>query len=329
QSLKTGGCTIILISHKLHEVMALSDRITVLRAGKVVGLFQTDRVVKEELTAPMMGSNKTPQFDQKGLKDLNESSILCPSEKKHPLLQLLDITATTYQGGCGLRDIQFSLYPGEILGIAGIDGNGQRELAEIVAGVSKAAKGSINIHGKRIKNPRPKQMIKAGVAFIPQDRYVSGAIGDFSLEENLLLPVHREYPFSSFGLLRKESMSNFAKSCLEEFGIKAPNVEFKAKALSGGNLQKLVLARELSRNPSIIVACYPTRGLDLSARDYLWFKLKQEKEKGKGILLITADSDEIFTLCDRVGILYAGKLIGPMATKEITPQILGLYMSGG
>lgn len=325
RTLNAAACTIVFISHKLHELMAISHRITVLHDGKIAGLYQTAEVSKEELATVMMGARKPSNIDQ----SCQRPSIPKSSRLEKPLLELNGITASLYPGGCGLENITFLMYPGEILGIAGIDGNGQRELAEIVAGVSRASKGSITIQGKKIKKPRPRKMIDVGVSYIPQDRYQSGAIGDFNLEENMILPIHNKYPLSSFGFLCRNSIRGFAKQSLEDFQIKASQATFPAKALSGGNLQRLILARELARDPLIIVACYPTRGLDLAARDYLWLRFRQEREKGKGILLISADLEEILALSDRVGVLYGGKLLGPIPVEEASSEKLGLYMSGG
>ncbi len=313
--LKEGGKTIIFISHKLREVFALCDRVTVLRRGRKVGTIVIADASEEKLAEMMVG--RKVFSPKRGEEKPKETVVLA-----------VEHVSTLPERGKALHGLNFVVHNGEIVGVAGVEGNGQTELAEVLVGLRKVRQGKISLRGEDITFASPKERIKKGLAHIPEDRHRRGTVLDFTVTENLLLGFEDEPPIRrgrwtiDLPLLRR-----FALSRVGEFEIATPGVDVPVRILSGGNQQKVVLARELSRPVSLLVACQPTRGLDVAATEYVHRKLLDLRKEGKGVILISADLDEIRALSDRVLVLYEGRIIGELAPQSDEYQF-GLLMGG-
>lgn len=314
--LKEEGKTIIFISHKLDEVLEISDRVVVLRNGRVSGERNPKETNKRELATLMVGKEV---FDVVSLK---------PSLGKEVILELKDISALSSRGHLALKNISFYINHGEIVGFAGVSGNGQKELEEIISGVRKPLKGKILFNKIDITNKTPKERINLGIGRIPEDRMELGLILDLPLFENLIVECYDKDPFSGKVFLNYDEIENFSRKLVQEFDIKTPNLTVKTKTLSGGNLQKCILARILSMNPEFILAAQPTRGLDVGATEYIHKKLLEVRDKGGGILLISEDLDEILNLSDRILVIYNGEIMGEVKRGELNREDIGLMMTG-
>ena len=310
------GYGLIFISHKLHEVIDISDRVTVLRDGKKVGTYQTADSTKADLARWMVGRDVDfrPAIDKvkRGEVRLKVDQISCRSDRGTP----------------GLREVGLEVCSGEILGIAGVSGNGQRELAEVITGLREATGGRIELDGEDISDLPPSLRTDRALSYIPEERMRDGMIKEFTVAENLILREHHKYPFSSRGLLDLKAIKAHGDKLITNFQIKTPSQETLAKSLSGGNIQKVVVARELSREPRVIIAAQPTRGLDVGAMEYVRERLLEERKSGTAILLISEDLDEIFALADRIAVIYEGQIMGIVQRDEATPEKLGLLMAG-
>ncbi|HXL02644.1 MAG TPA: ABC transporter ATP-binding protein [Candidatus Atribacteria bacterium] len=316
RSLKKEGKTIIFISHKLKEIFAVCDRVTVLRKGRKVGTLPIEEAAPEKLAEMMVGRDVLFSFP-KGKK---------PGEEI--ILKLEGIATPVEKGKVALQNINFNLHVGEILGIAGVEGNGQRELAELIVGLIKPRKGRIFFRGEDITFLSTKERIKRGIAHIPEDRMQRGIISDFTVWENLIIGFEDQPPFVKGKFTLNHSfLKQFSSQKIKEFEIDAPGNDVLVKNLSGGNQQRVVLARELSGNVVLLVASQPTRGLDIAATEYLRNKLLELKNQDKGIILISADLDEIRSLSDRVLVLYEGKIMGELSPESDEYQF-GLLMGG-
>lgn len=310
------GTSIIFISHKLDEVMAISDRITVLRDGCVTGTVATKDTNQHELARMMVGRDVIFKVSRPSM------------ERGELALEVENLHALNDKGLEALKGISFKLYYGEILGIAGVSGNGQEELAEVLTGLREAADGRILIDKKNLINKLPDTYIRAGVAFIPQDRKRFGSISDFSLEENLILRSESDSPFAHHGILDREAIREYSSRVIEEYDIRTPGSDIKAKSLSGGNLQKLILGREVTRPHHLLIAAQPTRGLDVGAIEFVYSRLIEERGKGSAILLISTELNEILNLSDRIAVIYEGRVVGQMEHDEASIEELGLLMTG-
>jgi len=310
------GRAIILITHKLHEVMAVSDRVTVLRNGRLVDTVLT-KDANEKLLAQMMVGRDIPQTLR-----TDETS------QGDPVLVLDDVWADSDKGPPALRGLSLEVREGEILGIAGVSGNGQREMAEVIAGLRKISSGSVRLKGEDMTNSTPAKMIQAGLGYIPEDRIVDGIVQSFSVEENLILKDHHKPPFSHGIFLQKDAISEFAKEMVEIYDIRTPSIDTQASHLSGGNIQRLILARDISRNPACLLACYPSRGLDIAATEYVRKKLLDVRAAGCAIILISEELEEIFNLSDRVAVLYEGQIVKVADVDDVTLDEIGLLMAG-
>ncbi|MCS7242454.1 MAG: ABC transporter ATP-binding protein [Candidatus Caldatribacterium sp.] len=312
--LKSQGKTIIFISHKLREIFALCDRVTVLRKGKKVGTLPLREATPEILAEMMVG--------RRVFLELTKETV----EQKETLLVLRGVS--TDAPGVPLSNVSFAVRSGEILGIAGVEGNGQSELAEVLVGLRKPKHGTITFRGKDITLASPKERIRLGIAHIPEDRHRLGVILDFSVWENLLLGFETESPFRrGWMTLNLSAARQFARQRIQEFEIAVPHEGVPLRTLSGGNQQKVVVARELAFEPALLVACQPTRGLDVAATEYLRRVLLAARRKGKAVLLISADLDEIRALSDRVLVMYEGRIVGELAPESDEYQF-GLLMGG-
>lgn len=314
--LKEEGKSIIFISHKLYEVFEISDRIVVLRNGKVTGEREPKQTNKRELAALMVGKEV---FDVISLK---------PYEKKDIILDLRDVSALSYRGHVALKNVNLNVKGGEIVGLAGVSGNGQKELEEIISGIKRPLKGKIFYKNIDITNTTPKERINLGIGRIPEDRMELGLILDLPVFENLVVECYDKSPFSGKLFLNYPKIENFSSKLVEEFDIRTPNLIVKTKTLSGGNLQKCILARILSMNPEFILAAQPTRGLDVGATEYIHKKLLEVRDKGGGVLLISEDLDEILNLSDRILVIYNGEVMGEINRGELSREDIGLMMTG-
>jgi len=309
------GHSLVFISHKLQEVMAISDRVTVLRDGRVIGSRPTSQVTRSELVQMMVGRELTPLSPR-------------PMDPGPPLLTVEGLRAMGDRGTEALKGIDLRIHAGEIVGLAGVSGNGQRELAECLAGMRRATDGQIRIRDKDITSATLNQRIDAGMAYIPEERMRDGAIRDFSVQENIFLHDHTSRKFTHGIFLNFSRMEEHAGELISEFAVKTPGLDTPLKNLSGGNIQKLIMARELSRRPTMLVAAQPTRGVDISATAYIHQRLLMQREGGIAILLISEDLDEICALSDRIAVMYEGRIIGLVDRGEASLEQLGLMMAG-
>ncbi len=310
------GHSLLFISHKLHEVLAVSDRATVLRDGTTVGTRLTAEVTREELVKLMVG------------REIKEPEIRAPGEGAESLA-ITDLRAIGDRGNEVLKGIDLTLRSGEILGLAGVSGNGQRELAECLAGIRTISSGSIMVEETEITGKTLTERINMGLAFIPEERMRDGAIGQFSVLENVFLRDHSDERFSTSIFLKLGEMEKHSTNLVREFSVKTPTLDTPIKNLSGGNIQKLILARELSRNPKILIAAQPTRGVDIGASEYIHKTLVERRDMGTAILLISEDLDEIRTLSDRIAVIFNGQIVGVMNRNEATVEQIGALMAAG
>ncbi len=309
------GHSLVFISHKLHEVTDISDRITVLRDGKVIGTRPTREVTRDELVKMMVGRE---------LKELEPR----PLKPGAVTLRIEGLKTMGDRGAESLHGVDLEIHAGEILGLAGVSGNGQRELAECLAGMRKATSGKIIIGKNDITASTLNQRIDAGMAYIPEERMRDGAIREFSVEENIYLHDHSSRQYTNGIFLNFPRMESHAIDLVNEFTVKTPSLETPLKNLSGGNIQKLIMARELSRRPDALIAAQPTRGVDIGATEYIHQRLLAQREAGTAIMLISEDLDEIRTLSDRIAIMYEGKIIGIVERGQATIEQIGLMMAG-
>ncbi|MFQ6124662.1 MAG: ABC transporter ATP-binding protein [Candidatus Heimdallarchaeota archaeon] len=315
-NLKKQGNTIIYISHKLNEVLAVTDRITVLRDGKSIGTVNTQETSPEELARMMVGRDVVLRVQKEQLKAtevlLDVRNLYARDDRNHPVV----------------RGVSLRVRRGEILGIAGVQGNGQTEFVEVLTGLRRAESGTVTILGKDVTNFTPRQIFKSRIAHIPEDRLLRGLVTPFSVMENLILGEHYRPPFSNGILLNWDEAARFSEQAIKEFDIRTPSRETLVRYLSGGNQQKLIVARELSRNPELVIANQPTRGLDVGCIEYVHKTLVKMRDLRKGILLVSADLDEIFSLSDRIAVMYEGEIVGIRDPEKTTPEELGLMMAG-
>ncbi|WP_127534116.1 ABC transporter ATP-binding protein [Paenibacillus kobensis] len=310
------GKSIILITHKLKEIMKASDRVTVIRRGKAVGTVRTEQTSEGELAAMMVGRPVT--IHERG-------------RRRAPGGIVLEMNGLSMQGERGrpvLHGVSFSVREGEIVGIAGVDGNGQHELVEAVTGLAAVSSGTVRIGGHDMTNRPPGELLRAGIAHIPEDRHKHGLILDFTLGENMVLGGHSSSMYSQYGFLRRKSIEREAQLLVERFDVRTPGIQYTARTLSGGNQQKAIIARELSRGPKLIVAVQPTRGLDIGAIAFVHERLLAAREEGKAILLVSYELDELFSLSDRVLVMCGGAVMGELDARQRDDEMLGLMMCG-
>lgn len=316
RAMAKAGKTIVFISHKLDEVLAIADRITVLRGGKVAATVPARGLTKAQLAGLMVGRDVLFRL---------EKNEVTPGEER---LVLRDIHALDNKNLPALRGLSLTVRQHEIVGIAGVAGNGQRELAEVICGLRAATSGQIEVGGQRVERNAPLTMIEAGVAYVPEDRSVTGSAPNLSVSDNLSIKSYRRFPFSRGLFLRRNAMNESAGGLIRTFNIAAPSCATPVRKLSGGNLQKVILAREISNRHNILIAAYPTRGLDIGATETVRRILLDERDKGAAILLISEDLDEIFAVADRIAVIYAGRIAGDLPSAQATREEVGLLMAG-
>ena len=322
RKLKQNGISIVLITHKLDEVMQITDRVTVLRSGKKVTTQSTSSVDQRRLAQLMIGEKLPAAVAKTGASG---SEIL---------LRIQHLRVYDDRGLEAVRDLSLDIRKGEILGVAGVSGNGQRELVQSVIGLRKISSGSITLARKDITGKSPRNIIRSGVAYVPENRNEDGCVPDFGIDENLILKDYDIPPICNTigpqipAYLNESEIRKRAELAIEQFGIKATGPTSKAKSLSGGNLQRLVLARELTGRPEIIVVAQPTRGLDVAATEYVRGLLVQQRNSGAGVLLIDEDLAELLSVSDRLAVMYKGEIVGLLDPDQFNPEEIGLMMTG-
>lgn len=315
RNLVEGGLSIIFISHKLNEVMQISHRVLVLRAGKLAGEVATEMTDKDELAALMVGEEvPLPTIDA--------------SEPGEPVLELMAVSTPSVGTATPLKDVSLTLRAGEITGLAGVSGNGQVAISALLSGMLSPTKGDMLINGAYLESWSPGEAVKAGVGRIPEDRHAMGTIGDMSVMENAILESFDTSPFSRFGWMDHGQARAFTEQSISDYDVKCPSPNAPIRLLSGGNMQKLILARALDGQPKLIVAAQPTRGLDVGAVNYVHQRLLQARGRGAAILLISEDLDEIRLLSDQIVVISQGRLSSPSARGERSVRDLGILMAG-
>jgi simple sugar transport system ATP-binding protein len=316
ERLRAGGSTIIFITHKLREVAAISDRVTVIRRGKTVDTLKTADTTASQLAELMVGRKVTLQVDRP--VGSPEGVLL---EAKH--LRMRGRGALD-----ALDDLSLTVRGGEIVGICGVEGNGQTEFVESIAGLRKPDEGTIEIAGQDVTGKSPVELRKAGLSYIPEDRHNRGLVLDFNLTENVMLGNIDQPPFSRNGLVDYGEGEAVTELCMKQYDVRAPGADTIARNLSGGNQQKLIIAREMYRDPSVVLAVQPTRGLDVGAIEFVHKQLVAQRDAGKAILVVSFELDEIIDLSDRILVLYQGRIVGEFASGTVDRAMLGLLMGG-
>ncbi len=314
--LRGQGKSVVFITHKLDEIMHISDRVAVLRNGSLVDTVSTSDTSAKELARMMVGRDITFVYDRP------------PAANEELLLRASDLVIIGDRGEPAVRGLDLSLYHGEVLGIAGVDGNGQRELCEGLAGTRPISTGSLEVRGHKVEKWGSRRAIEEGIAHVPEDRQRTGLILDFPLWKNAILKEYGNSPFCRFLFLRYSVIFEFTERLLAQYSIQARSIRTFARTLSGGNQQRLVLARELSGDPDILIANQPTRGLDIAAMEFVHKRLLQHRERGKGVILVSRELSEIFSLSDRIAVMYGGRIMDTLGVQEATKERVGALMAG-
>lgn len=319
RALQKEGYGIIIITHRMSEIMAISDRVTILRDGKKVAQLVTAETQPDELSRHMIG------------RELNESYDVDTPPGEETLLSLEGISLPRKKKGHPLHDITLELRRGEILGVAGVEGNGQKELAEIITGIQHPSQGRVVLDGQEIQRENVRQRYERGVVYISDDRLNDSLVTDMDMTENLMLRDYCRAPFSRKGLLDRKAMLQTAKEKIQRYQVRSSGTSGEAtpvRLLSGGNQQKLIVAREIHDRAQVVVASQPTRGLDIGATEFVRDRLVEQRNAGKGVLLISADLEEIMALSDRIAVLFGGRIVGVLTRQEATVEKIGLLMGG-
>jgi general nucleoside transport system ATP-binding protein len=318
RAMAVDGRTVIFISHKLHEVKAVADRVTVLRRGKSVATVPAADATRRSLAALMVGREL-----EAGRRQTDRGPV------GDPVLELYGVWADGDRGVPAVKDVSLTICGGEIVGVAGVAGNGQRELAETIVGMRPVTDGFVQVSGRRLDGGDPREAISAGVAYIPEDRLGTGVAPGLSIASNVVLKSYRGSPISSGPMLRLARIRNLARDVIARYDVRTSGPNVPAWQLSGGNLQKVVLAREFSGDPDVLVAASPTRGLDVAGIETVHSYLRDAASTGVGVLLISEDLDEILAIADRVAVMYEGGIVGERDVGTATVEELGLMMAGG
>ena len=318
EKLTADGKSIILITHKLKEIKACADCCTIIRLGKYIDTVKVSDVTEQDLASMMVGRNVTFKVEK---------------EEKEPgdvVLEIKDLHGKDYRKVEILKGLSLHVRRGEILGIAGVDGNGQTELVEIITGLRKAESGSIKINGEEIFNAKPRTVFKKGVSSIPADRQKHGLVLDFTVAENMVLQNYRSPEYQNHGFLKKDAIRKYAQEAVKKYDIRpADAADRPAGTLSGGNQQKVIVAREVNNDKDLLIAVNPTRGLDVGAIEYVHRYIVEQRNKGKAVLLVSFELDEIMSLSDRIDVIYDGNIVGSVMGKDADENTLGLMMAGG
>ena len=315
--MKQQGCTIIIITHKMAEVMEISDRVTVLRKGECIGTVKTSETTPQQLTEMMVGK----------AVELEIERPKCCDYTSKPLLTVDSITKTNTDGVNVLNNVSFNLYGGEILGVAGIAGSGQKELCEIIAGLVKATTGSITFDGEVITGLSPRAIIKKGISmsFVPEDRLGMGLVSGMSITNNVILKSYNRNPGP---FIDSKFAKKLAEQIVNDFNIYTPSVNYTVKKLSGGNIQKVLLGREIWLSPKVLITAYPVRGLDIGASYNIYHLLNEQKKKGVAVLFIGEDLDVLKSISDRLMVIHDGEIVDIVDPDSVTKEDIGLMMVG-
>ncbi len=314
------GFCIIFISHKLDEVIAVADRITVLRRGTVVGSVNARETTRPEIARMMVGRELAGTL-------LHDEDI-ADHRLGDVVLDLRNVRAFGDKGLPALNGVSFEIHAGETLGIAGVAGNGQRELAEVITGLRHVEDGEISLEGKRITNRHPRVIARSGMAHVPEDRLGTGLVGSLDLSNNAILRNYQDRPIARGPYLAARAIASFTDRLIGDYDVKTPGRSTRLRELSGGNQQKLLIARELAGEPAAIVAVHPTRGVDVGASEAIHDVLRTQRLRGAATLLISEDLDELLALCDRIAVIYEGRIMGIVPSKGADPEMIGLMMAG-
>jgi simple sugar transport system ATP-binding protein len=310
------GKSIILITHKLKEIMDVSDRVTVIRKGQGIGTVITSETNPNDLASLMVGR----QVEFKTVK-----SVANPTTN---VLEVKNLIVTDYRGIEKVKGLNLNVRKGEIVGIAGIDGNGQSELIEAITGLRKVKSGHVFMNGKEITRKRTRKITESGIGHIPQDRHKHGLILDFPIGHNIALQTYYTGPISKNGIMNYATISKKANEIIQKFDVRTQGAHEPARALSGGNQQKAIIGREIDRNPDLLIAALPTRGLDVGAIEFIHQQLIEQRDKGKAVLLISFELDEVMNVSDRIAVIYDGQIVDTLDPQKTNEQELGLLMAG-
>jgi simple sugar transport system ATP-binding protein len=316
RELQGRGATIIFITHKLKEALAIADDIVVLRGGKVVGTADPATATPEQLAAMMVGRDISLTVDK---------STSTPGAK---VLELDAVTMVDDYGRPLLDAISMHVNAGEIVGVAGIQGNGQTELVEAITGLLQLAEGAIRFQGEDITRTSPRERHEMGIAHVPEDRNHMGMVGSFTVAENLVLDSYYAKPYSRGIRLQATAIDSSARTLVQEFDVRPPIIENSGSALSGGNAQKMIVAREFSRDVPLVVCAQPTRGIDVGSIEYIHEQIVRKRDEGKAILIVSTELDEIFALSDRILVMFDGRIVAERRPSDTTPAEIGLFMAG-
>lgn len=311
------GKSIIIITHKLKEIKAAADRCTVIRRGRYIGTVDVKTTSEAEMAKMMVGREVSFKVNKK------------PAKPGEIVLDIKNLSVKNNKKVLGLKDFSIDVRAGEIVGIAGVEGNGQSELIEAITGLRKSESGTINFKNKDINRESIRNRINSGIAHIPEDRHKRGLVLDYTIEENMVLEVYDKKPFSNKGLLNKKEIKKYAEKIIDEFDVRSgEGAESIARSLSGGNQQKAIIGREIELNPELLIAAQPTRGLDVGSIEYIHKRLVEQRDRGKAVLLVSLELDEILNVSDRIAIINNGELIGIVNADETNENEVGLMMAG-
>ena len=311
------GKSIILITHKLDEIRAVADRVTVIRRGKSIQTVGIEGATNKDLAEMMVGRSVSFVTEKE------------EAQPKEVVLAISDLIVNENRGVPAVKELSLDVRAGEIVGIAGIDGNGQSELIQAITGLRKVKSGSIKIKGQEVVGLSPRKITEMNVSHVPEDRHRDGLVLEMMLSENIALQTYYKEPLSKNGVLNYNQINSYARKLMEEFDVRAANEIVPASALSGGNQQKAIIAREVDRNPDLLIVSQPTRGLDVGAIEYIHKRLIGERDKGKAVLVVSFELDEILNLSDRIAVIHDGKIQGIVKPSETNKQELGILMAGG
>ena len=311
------GKSIILITHKLDEIRAVSDRVTVIRRGKSIETVEIAGATNADLAEMMVGRSVSFKIAKEA------------SHPKEVVLSIKDLVVNENRGVPAVKNLSLDVRAGEIVGIAGIDGNGQSELIQAITGLRKIESGSVELKGQSIVGLHPRQITEMSVGHVPEDRHRDGLVLEMMISENIALQTYYKEPLSKKGILNYSNIINYAKKLMQEFDVRAASEIVPASALSGGNQQKAIIAREVDRNPDLLIVSQPTRGLDVGAIEYIHKRLIQERDNGKAVLVVSFELDEILNVSDRIAVIHDGKIQGIVTPETTNKQELGVLMAGG
>jgi len=315
--LKEQGKSIIFITHKLKEVLRVADRIAVLRRGEVVGNADPKQATQSELANMMVGREVILTIDKE------------PATSEAVILDIQAISAKDDLGGTALSDISFTVHAGEIVGVAGVQGNGQTELVEVITGLRQATAGKVRLNGDNVANASPRRITQQGLScHIPEDRHAYGMVGSYSVAENLVLNSYNQPPFARGITIQDKAIAHHATQLVDEFDVRTPNIETAADNLSGGNQQKMVVAREFSRPLKLLIAAQPTRGIDVGSIEFIHQQIVAKRDEGVAVLVVSSELDEVMALSDRIVVLFQGEVIDIVERSDATLEGLGLLMAG-